>query len=435
MIYSTYLGGSGNVPLGTGDIGTGIAVDSAGNAYVTGFTSSTNFPATNSVAYQLPGTTNTVLNRLAGTYNAFLAKIAPGGTNLLYSTYFGGSNTDEAIGIAVDSAGSAYVTGFTDSTNFPTTANAFQTVLTSTNFIGGNNAFVAKFSPAGTNLIYSTLLGGTNNDQAFGIAVDAAGNAYVTGGTTSPNFPNTTTNLSILSNGLTNNTIYGYTLTTNAFLTQIVWNGTNAAIGYSAVFGGTNFGIDTGYGVAVDPQGDAFVCGASSTAGFPALNATNYFAATNAGGSDVFVTAFGPGGSALLYSVLLGGSANDFGYGIAVDTNSNAYVVGQTFSANFPTNNALDPALNGPSDAFLAKIFYDPPSLVLSGVGRQVQVAWNANLKFEPELARLFKLESSTNLFSANWVVMPQPPVLAGNRYTVTLDRTNQVRFFRLHAF
>ena len=435
LIYSTYLGGSGNIPLGTGDIGTGIAVDSAGNAYVTGFTSSTNFPATNSVAYQLPGTTTTVLNRLAGVYNAYLAKIGPGGTSLLYSTYFGGSNTDEAIGIAVDSAGSAYVTGFTDSTNFPTTANAFQTVLTSTNFIGGNNAFVAKFSPAGTNLIYSTLLGGTNNDQAFGIAVDAAGNAYVTGGTTSPNFPNTTTNLSIQSNGLTNNTTYGYPLTTNAFLTQILWNGTNAAIGYSAVFGGTNFGIDTGYGVAVDPQGNAFVCGASSTAGFPALNATNYFATTNAGGSDAFVTAFGPGGSALLYSILLGGSANDFGYGIAVDTNSNAYVVGQTLSANFPTNNALDPVLNGPSDAFLAKIFYDPPSLTLSGSGGQVQVAWNANLKFEPELARLFKLESSTNFPSTNWVVMPQPPVLAGDRYTVTLDRTNQMRFFRLHAF
>jgi hypothetical protein len=427
LVYSTYLGGE------NADAAYGIAVDLSGNAYLTGFTYSTNFPVTNAIQNHLACPPNTIyVNNNA---NAFVAKIGAGGSPLLYSTYFGGTNYDLGKSIAVDSAGSAYVTGFTDSTNFPTTANAFQTVLTSTNFIGGNNAFVAKFSPAGTNLIYSTLLGGTNNDQAFGIAVNAVGNAYVTGGTTSPNFPNTTTNLSILSNGLTNNTIYGYPLTTNAFLTQIVWNGTNAAIGYSAVFGGTNFGIDTGYGVAVDPQGNAFVCGASSTAGFPALNAANYFAATNAGGSDAFVTAFGPGGSALLYSVLLGGSANDFGYGIAVDTNSNAYVVGQTLSANFPTNNALDPALNGPSDAFLAKIFYDPPSLVLSGSGGQVQVAWNANLKFEPELARLFKLESSTNFPSTNWVVMPQPPVLAGDRYTVTLDRTNQMRFFRLHAF
>jgi hypothetical protein len=304
--------------------------------------------------------------------------------------------------------------------------------LTSTNFIGGNNAFVAKFSPAGTNLIYSTLLGGTNNDQAFGIAVDAADNAYVTGGTTSPNFPNTTTNL---SNGLTNNTIYGYPVITNAFLTQIVWNGTNAAIGYSAVFGGTNFGIDAGYGVAVDPQGDAFVCGASSTAGFPALNAANYFAATNAGGSDAFVTAFGPGGSTLLYSILLGGSANDFGYGIAVDPAENAYVVGQTLSVNFRTNNALHAALNGPSDAFLAKIFLDPPLLVLSANGGRVRVGWGAGLPFQPELTRLFKLESSTNLFSTNWVLVPQQPVLTNNSYGVMVNPTNQMRFFRLHAF
>jgi len=422
LVYSTYLGGE------SADAAYGIALDLSGNAYVTGFTYSTNFPVTNAIQNHLACQPNTIyVNNNA---NAFVAKIGAGGSPLLYSTYFGGTNYDLGKSIAVDGAGSAYVTGFTDSTNFPTTAGAFQTVLTSTNFIGGNNAFVAKFSPAGTNLIYSTFLGGTNNDQAFGIAVDAAGNAYVTGGTTSPNFPNTTTNL---SNGLTNNTIYGYPVTTNAFLAKL--DPTGSSLVYSAVFGGTNFGIDVGYGVAVDPHGNALVCGASSTAGFPALNATNYFAATNAGGSDAFVTAFGPGGSTLLYSVLLGGSANDFGYGIAVDPAENAYVVGQTLSANFPTNNAHQAALNGPSDAFLAKIFYDPPSLVLSGNASQIQVVWNANLTFEPELARLFKLESSTNFPSTNWVVMPQPPVLTGNRYTVTLDRTNQMRFFRLHAF
>ena len=120
LIYSTYLGGSGNVALGTGDIGTGIAVDLSGNAYVTGFTSSTNFPATNSLVYKLSSTNHT-FNHLAGFYNAFLAKIGPGGTNLLYSTYFGGTNIDQATGIAVDGAGCAYVVGYTDSTNFPTT--------------------------------------------------------------------------------------------------------------------------------------------------------------------------------------------------------------------------------------------------------------------------------------------------------------------------
>jgi len=438
LIYSTYLGGSGNSSLGTGDTGTGIAVDSSGNAYVTGFTTSTNFPATNSLVYKLSGTTNTLLNRLAGRYNAFVAKIGTGGTNLFYSTYFGGTNVDKAIDIAVDGAGSAYVAGYTDSTNFPTTTNAFQTVLGgTTNVTVVNNAFVAKFAPSGTNLVYSTFLGGTSGDQAFGIAVDTNGNAYVTGGATSLNFPNTLTSLFILGNGLTNNLTYGYPVTTNAFLTQIVWNGTNAAIGYSTVFGGTNSGIDVGYGVALDPQGDAYVCGATTSTNFPTLNATNHFAMTNSGGSDVFVTAFNTNGSALLYSVYLGGPNNDFGYGIAVDQLDSAYVVGQTFSANLATGGAFQTNYNGGvnGDAFFAKIFDDPPTLLLSAGRTNVQVAVNANAKFEPELPRFFKLESSTNLFSTNWVVVPQPLAVTSNRFAVTLNRTNKVQFFRLRSF
>ena len=251
----------------------------------------------------------------------------------------------------------------------------------------------------------------------------------MTGGTASPNFPDTATSVPGLFNELTNN-LNGLILTTNAFLVKI--NPTGSLV-YSAVFGG--FAVDTGYGVAVDPLGDAFVVGATSSTNFPTMNASGLLAATNSGGSDVFVTAFSADGSALLYSLYLGGAANDYGYGIAVDTFSNAYVVGQTLSANFPTNNALHAALNGPSDAFLAKIFLDPPSLVLSAGGGHVQVAWNSGLPFEPELPRLFKLESSTNLFSTNWVVMPQPPVLASNYYTVTLNPTNKLQFFRLHAF
>jgi hypothetical protein len=436
LVYSTYLGGSGNISQGIGDTGTGIAVDASGNAYVTGFTTSTNFPATNSLVYQLSGTNHT-FNHLAGFYNAFLAKIGPGGTSLLYSTYFGGTNMDEATGVAVDGSGSAYVAGFTDSTNFPTTTNAFQTVLGGTTNFLGYNAFVAKFAPSGTNLIYSTFLGGTNGDQAFGIAVDAAGDAYVTGGAASPNFPNTLANL---GNGLTNNLTYGYPVTTNAFLTQIVWNGANAFIGYSTVFGGTNFGVDVGYGVAVDPQGNAFVCGATTSTNFPTLNATNYFATTNSGGSDVFVTAFNTNGSALLYSVYLGGANNDYGYGIAVDASGSAYIVGQTLSANFPatnaiTTNALHAALNGTSDAFLAKIFNDPPSLFMSGNNSHVLVGVNANPKFEPELPRLFALECSTNLFSTNWVRVLQPLAPTNNYFGVTLDRTNKAMYFRLREF
>jgi hypothetical protein len=430
LIYSTYLGGSGNILKGTGDTGTGIAMDSAGNAYVTGFTSSTNFPATNSLVHKLSGTNHT-FNLLAGHYNVFLTKIGPGGTNLLYSTYFGGTNVDKATGIAVDGAGCAYVAGFTDSTNFPTTTNAFQTVLGgSTNLFLGDNAFVAKFAPSGTNLIYSTFLGGTNGDHAFGIAVDAAGDAYVTGGTASPNFPNTATNVPGLFHELTNNS--SRTLhTTNVFLAKLKPNGTDLI--YSAVFGG--FAGDTGYGVALDPAGNAFVVGAMTSTNFPTLNATNHFAMTNSGGNDVFVTAFSADGSALIYSVYLGGAKNDFGYGIAVDAYGSAYVVGQTLSSNFPETNALHAAINGTSDAFLAKIFNDPPSLFMSGNGSRVYVGVNANPKFAPELPRFFALECSTNIFSTNWVRVPQLLAPTNHSFGVTLDRTNQAMFFRLREF
>ena len=172
LVYSTYLGGNG------GDGGNGIAVDAAGNAYVTGLTGSTNFPTT-------PGAFQTAKQ---GFYNVFVTKLNPAGTApLIYSTYLGGSTSDIATGIAVDTAGSAYVTGYAFSSNFPTTPGAFQTI-----YQGNGDAFVTKLNPAGSApLVYSTYLGGSGFDYGNGIAVDAAGNAYVTGYTGSTNFPTT----------------------------------------------------------------------------------------------------------------------------------------------------------------------------------------------------------------------------------------------------
>src|SRR5216684_1928737 len=166
LVYSTYLGGIFN------DVGRGIAVDSAGNAYVTGFTASTDFP-----------TSNPLQPTNHGGLDAFVAALDPTGQTLLYSTYLGGSGGDYAQGIAVDSVGDAYVTGYTGSTNFPT-SNPLQP----TNH-GGADAFVAALDPAGATLLYSTYLGGSAGDVGYGIAVDSAGNAYVTGSTGSTNFP------------------------------------------------------------------------------------------------------------------------------------------------------------------------------------------------------------------------------------------------------
>ena len=378
LIYSTYLGGSG------ADAAYGIALDSLNDAYVTGFTYSTNFPTSTNAFQKQLAVTNSVFSSYFNA-NAFVAEISAGGTNLLYSSFFGGTNYDVGRGIAVDNSNNIYVTGFTASQNFPTNNAVYQQLVYvtyttnsapanevfTTNLVNGyllngatnqtsaNDAFVAKFAPPYTNLVYSSFLGGTNNDRAYAIAADDNGAAYVTGWTVSSNYPNTVT-ITNLYNGLTNNLNFGFTVVTNAFLTKIT-NGVQAGIAYSAVFGGSGFGVDVGYGVTLDPTGNVFVVGSASSTNFPTLNVPGYLHSTNSGKSDVFVTAFNTDASALLYSTYLGGSDNDFGYGIAADT-TNAYVVGQTLSTDFPTVSALHSTRNGTNDAFLAAILLTVPT-------------------------------------------------------------------------
>ncbi|MGD0743650.1 MAG: immunoglobulin domain-containing protein [Verrucomicrobiota bacterium] len=387
LVYSSYIGGAG------ADSAYGIALDSSNNAYVTGFTYSTNFPATTDAFQKHLGVTNSAFSSYYNA-NAFVAEIGAAGTNLLYSTFFGGTNFDEGRGIAVDSSNYVYVTGFTGSQNFPTTNAVYQPLayvtyttnsaptnqVFTTNLVNGSllngatnhtpgyDAFVARFNPSFAGLLYSTFLGGTNNDQAFAIAADTNGAAYVTGWTVSTNFPNSVA-MADLRNGLINNLTSGFNITTNAFLTKIIWNGTNASIESSTVFGGTNRNIDIGYGVALDPSGNVYVTGSTSSTNFPAINVPGLTHGTNAGGNDAFVVAFSNDFSGVLYSAYLGGSANDVGYGIAADTN-NAYVVGQTLSANFPVfyserSSPFQGSLNGTNDAFLAAIMLvvPPPNI------------------------------------------------------------------------
>jgi len=296
LAYSTYLGGSG------GDVGQAIAVDSTGAPYITGYTSSVNFPTLSAYETTLHGS------------NVFVTKLTPKGDALVYSTYLGGSVQDFGEGIAVDAAGSAYITGYTKSSNFPT-QSAFQPA-----YGGSTDAFVTKLSPAGNALIYSTNLGGSGYDQGNGIAVDASGSAYVTGETSSLDFPLQSAYQSINKpngNGQ------------NVFVTKLTPAGT--ALSYSTYLGGST--TDYGYGIAVDAEGSAYVTGMAQSSDFPIQSA---FQTQMGGGYDAFVTKFTPAGSALVYSTYLGGGNYDLGFGIAVDTAGSAYVTGYTASTDFP---------------------------------------------------------------------------------------------------
>jgi hypothetical protein len=402
LVYSTYLGGTDK------DVGSGIAVDSAGYTYVTGLTYSTNFPVLNA-----PQTS------LAGNDDVFVAKFAPGGGSLIYSTYFGGIGTDEGEGIAADANGFAYVAGYTDSTNFPVTPNAVSTNLNGSGVsVSVFDGFAAKIAPNGQGLSYSTYLGGNENDYGYRIAVDGSGNAYVTGATQSTNFP--TTSVSGLTLGQNGTNAVNF----DAFLTKLDNNGN---IAYSTQFGGTD--NDAGWDVAVDPSGRAFVIGITLSTNFPVVSPFGLFRGTNSGGTDLFVVAFNTNATAVHYSAYLGGTANDYGYAIAVDAEANAYISGMTLSSNFLVSaGAFQTALDGTSDSFIAKIRLQNPILNVTVLGNIIELTW-------PATAPEFVLQSTLALTPPQvWNNVPQTPVLTNGEYLVTLSTTNASELFRLHG-
>jgi Beta-propeller repeat/Cep192 domain 4/HYDIN/CFA65/VesB-like, Ig-like domain len=345
LSYSTYLGGT-NL-----DYAYGIAVDSAGNAYLTGMTDSLDFPAVGAVQPSGGGTCSDDLKYPYNCFDAFVAKLNPSGTALVYSTFLGGSNDDRAAAIAADSSGNAYVTGYTVSTDFPTT-NAFQSA-----YGGGNcgtagtpcyDAFVAKLNAAGSALVYSTYLGGKGNDIASGISVDSLGAAYVVGSTSSTNFPVTASPLQSSYGG----GVY------NAFVTKLNPAGNTAA--YSTYLGGS--GEDHGAAIAVDAAGDAFVTGYTISTNFPTKVPLQSSLAGGTCGTtpcfDAFISKLNPGGTALVYSTFMGGTGGDYGYGIALDAAGDAFVTGLTTSTNFPvTPGAYQTSGGGTNyDAFILKL-------------------------------------------------------------------------------
>jgi hypothetical protein len=331
LIYSTYIGGSDT------DLGIGIAVGSGGEAYVTGTTLSSDFPTT-------AGAFDQTFN--GGFQDAFVAKLNSSGTQLVYSTYIGGA-TDVDVGesIAVDALGQAHVVGFTDSSDFPVTAGAFDTTFNG-GFFTGQDLWVTKLDAAGSALLYSTYLGGSGREFFADLALDGAGNVYVTARTSSSDFPTTA--------GAYDRTFDGsaavFPEIFDGFVTKL--NPTGSALVYSTFLGGT--GSDSGTAIDVDASGSVFVVGATDSSDFPTSCAATDGTAN--GGLDAFLTRFDPTGASLLFSTYLGGSGLDAALEVAVNASAVA-IGGVTASSDFPVVNAWDPTFNGGSfDLFVAKI-------------------------------------------------------------------------------
>jgi hypothetical protein len=352
LIFCTFLGGNGD------DRAMGVALDSAGSIYVTGHTASSNFPVASAMQ-----------TKLNGSEDAFVTKLNATGTRILYSTYLGGSNVDSGNAIAVDGYGQAYIGGSTSSTDFPVLNAAYAANG------GGQDGFVTKLTSAGTAIVYSTYLGGAASDYIGAIAVNAAGNVYVTGSTFSVNFP-----VSHAVQGTTGGN-------QDAFVTELLPGG-NALV-FSTYLGGSGgfAGLpEQGQAISVDVAGNIYVAGVTSSANFPVTSSA--LQPTFAGGNvDGFLTQYSPNGQQVNYSSLLGGSGLDFINAIAIDTFGYVTVAGETSSFDFPNTRAPQKQLNGSYDAFVTKFLFSATACTLisstylggSGSDSAAGVALNSN--------------------------------------------------------
>jgi hypothetical protein len=322
LIYSVYLGGAGV------DSGEAIAVDGAGRACLTGLTLSADFPIVDGVQSTFGGP--------AG--DAFVARLSPAGDALLYSTYLGGGGIDIGRGIAIDLSGSMYVTGATRSTDFPV-VNAFQPQLAGID--PSVDAFVTKFSPDGGSLVYSTFLGGGESDSGNAIAVNWRGQAHVAGVTASADFPTFRPFQSTALRG-----------TSEAFVTKLARDGSSLV--YSSNLGGDR--LDNALDIVVDWLDRASVVGLTMSTDFPTMRPLKAGLSGTTDTFDAFVTTVSPAGATLMFSTYLGGTSRDEAHGVAVDFAANLYVIGRTFSTDFPVVDPVQAAPGGGMDTFVAKI-------------------------------------------------------------------------------
>ncbi len=318
--WSTFMGSSGD------DQGTGVTVDPAGNVYVCGFTADPTFPIT-------PGAFDESQN---GSQDAFVAKLTQTG-NLVYATFMGGSGGDQATGIDVNAIGEAHVTGYGSNSgvDFPTTSGAFDETQN-----GNVNTFVSVVSTDGSSLVWSTFLGGSTDDRGKDIAIDPAGDVFVTGTASSSDFPTTAGAIDETLNGML-----------DIFLTRLSADGTSLI--WSSYLGGANH--DSPHGIALDSMGNVVLTGETQSPDLPTTG--DALSQTLGGVTSAFFAGITADGATLTYASYLGGSGADSGSAVALDASNRAYITGSTTSSDFPTTpGVFNETTNGSNDAFVVSL-------------------------------------------------------------------------------
>ena len=375
FIYATYFGGAG----ANGDLGIDVKADAFGTAYVTGYTSSMDFFATN-LSSTAPG---------GGNLDAFVMKVDSTGSTILSAMFYGGSGDDEGHRIALDGAGNIYITGYTTSANFPI-VDGFQTKIG-----GRKDAYLVEIDNAATHIIFSSFLGGSLDDQPFGLSVSTDGTVYIAGNTLSSNFPLVRPIRSKFGGGLA-----------DGFVTKVSPGG---LLIYSTYLGGR--GNDQAFDVASDPDGNAYVVGFTSSSDFPLANAI--FPKFRGGSEDAFITKLSPDGDAYLVSTYLGGSGTEEAVRVAVDSGRNIVISGYTSSLDFPAVNAFQSGLAGGFDVFVTKLNPDASAAFFS------TYIGGDGTESAPGLA----LDAADNIYLAGFTSSFTFPVINGINIGVTGGR------------